>query len=108
MQEKAWTALAVLCIACIIIHVSAYEEVPDKIREKLDQVERNLTRTLEHILSDDNKPFTYGRIREALHKLHGLVEIVLWEKKADGTKVPRDEKSVIIEFKLHRHTLQKK
>ena len=105
MQEKTWTMLALLFLACIIMHANAHPEVLDRAREKLDAVERNLTNSLEVILNDDKRPFTYGRIREALHKMHGLVEILLWEKKADGTKVPRDEKSIIIECKLHCFTL---
>ena len=83
------------------MHATAHGEMLEKAREKLDAVERNLTNSLEVLLNDDNKPFRYSRIRESLHKLHGLVDILLWEKKADGTKVPRDEKSFIIERKLH-------
>ena len=58
-------------------------------RSKLDQVEKNVTDSL-HVMLKDDRSFTYGRMREAMHKMHGLVDILLWEKKADGTKVQQD------------------
>ena len=68
-------------------------------REKLDEFEKNLTQSLGEILKDDGKHFSYGRIREALQKLHGLTDILLWEKKADGSKVPRDQHGMIFQRK---------
>ena len=67
-------------------------------KEKLDAIEKNLT-DLGKMLSDDDKAFTYGKIKEALHKLHGVTEILLWEKKADGTRVPREGEDIIIQCK---------
>ena len=91
MYQK--TTLALLLVACMIMFVCA-----DDTREKLDAIEKNLTE-LGQMLSDDDKAFTYGKIKEALHKLHGVTEILLWEKKADGTRVPREGEDIIIQCK---------
>ena len=102
---KETTAIAVLLLACMIMHVAAHadktehDELTEQIRTKLDAVERNLTSALDDILKDD-KSFTYGKIREAMRKMHGLLDILLWEKKADGTKVPRQKEGMIVERKF--------
>ena len=104
-MHKEATALIVFFLACMIMHVSAdtnqtdYDELTDKMRMKLDAVEKNLTSSLDAILKDD-KTFTYAKFREAMRKMHGILDILLWEKKADGTKVPREKGSMIVERKF--------
>ena len=91
--------IGVLLMAFIIMAYGTAFEMTNKSRETLDAVEKNLTKSLDEILLDDAKHMTYGRMREALHILHGLTDILLWEKKADGTKVPRDSNSMMIQCK---------
>lgn len=93
------TTLALVFVACIIMYATAQQDVVDRARKKLDEVEKNLTESLGVILNNNDKPFTYSKIREALHKLHGLVDILLWEKREDGTKVPREGESMIVQCK---------
>ena len=84
------------------MYALALQDKPLDIKERLDEVEKNLTESVHDILSDESRSWTYGRMREAMHKLHGLVDILLWEKnrrkhvgEQDSTRVERD--SFVIE-----------
>ena len=94
MHKTAWTLLAFIAIVYLIALAKAKEKIHNKVDDKLAEVERRLHAALVEDLSGD-EAFTHGKIRQTLHGLHGILELMLWEKKADGTKVLRENDTIL-------------
>lgn len=93
-KAAAWTFLAFVAVVYLIVLVKATKTVGDKVDDKLTEVEKKLHAALVNDLSGD-EVFTHGKIRQTLHTMHGLLELMLWEKKADGTKVLRENDTML-------------